>query len=334
LPDVSHSAALIGWGSEVLGFDDDVSTDHNWGLRFQIFLSGETHAKHFDAINRILNEYLPSEFQGFPTDFEIRVNRDQRGEREDKHIKHNIDLETIEGFFTRYLGCHPNDELKAADWLTFPEHKLLVVTGGKVFYDGLGELENARRKFEFYPRDVWFYMLAAQWSKIFEEQAFVGRAGQSGDESGSALLAARQIEKLMRLCFLIERKYAPYGKWFGKAFSRLHCAVQLKPVFENVWRAKDWRERQKNLAEAYKIVIGLFNDLKITSQMSEEISEYFTRPFLVIKDESIVEKLRAAITDDRIKNIKHNLGSVNQMLDSSAPLNDTALAERLKVLYQ
>jgi hypothetical protein len=49
-PDVPYSAALIGWGSEVLGFDDDVSTDHNWGLRFQIFLSKETHAQRFDAI--------------------------------------------------------------------------------------------------------------------------------------------------------------------------------------------------------------------------------------------------------------------------------------------
>lgn len=38
-PNLKYSAALIGWGSEVLGFDDELSADHNWGLRFQIFLS-------------------------------------------------------------------------------------------------------------------------------------------------------------------------------------------------------------------------------------------------------------------------------------------------------
>ena len=38
---IKYSAALIGWGSEVLGYDDAQSTDHNWGLRFQIFLSNE-----------------------------------------------------------------------------------------------------------------------------------------------------------------------------------------------------------------------------------------------------------------------------------------------------
>jgi len=333
-PNLKYSAALIGWGSEVLGFDDEVSADHNWGLRFQTFLSNRDYTNQSDAVNQVLNEQLPAQFQGFPIGFEIRVNKDQRGERKDKRIKHNIDVETIKGFFSRYLGCQPDAKLSAAAWLTFPEHKLLAVTSGKVFYDGLDKLERTRQKFEYYPRDIWLYMLAAQWTKIFEEQAFAGRSGQTGDELGSALIAARQIKNLMRLCFLIERKYAPYSKWFGKAFSKLSCAGELKPVFENILQSKDWRARQNGLAEAYKIIIRLYNDLKITSPINEEVGEYFSRPFPVIKDESVVEKLRAAITVEEIKNIRHNLGSVNQFVGSSSQLNDTALIERLKVLYQ
>ena len=40
-PGVAHSAALIGSGSETLGFDDEMSRDHNWGPRLQLFLRPE-----------------------------------------------------------------------------------------------------------------------------------------------------------------------------------------------------------------------------------------------------------------------------------------------------
>ena len=36
--DVPHSAALIGTGSDVLGFDTARSTDHGWGPRVQVFV--------------------------------------------------------------------------------------------------------------------------------------------------------------------------------------------------------------------------------------------------------------------------------------------------------
>ena len=34
----SYAAALLGWGSDVLGNDDELSRDHEWGPRCLLFL--------------------------------------------------------------------------------------------------------------------------------------------------------------------------------------------------------------------------------------------------------------------------------------------------------
>ena len=68
-PGLPHSAALIGSGSEVLGFDTPVSTDHHWGPRAMIFLRDEDHATHADEIRHALATRLPHDFLGWPTSF-------------------------------------------------------------------------------------------------------------------------------------------------------------------------------------------------------------------------------------------------------------------------
>ena len=47
-PHLSYSAALLGWGSEVLGYDDVQSSDHHWGPRFLLFLSAHDLEQHKD----------------------------------------------------------------------------------------------------------------------------------------------------------------------------------------------------------------------------------------------------------------------------------------------
>jgi hypothetical protein len=37
--DVPHAAGLVGWGSDVLGFDTSRSTDDGWGPRLRVFVA-------------------------------------------------------------------------------------------------------------------------------------------------------------------------------------------------------------------------------------------------------------------------------------------------------
>lgn len=69
-----------------------------------------------------------------------------------------------------------------------------------------------RRLLAWYPRDVWLWLLAGQWDRLAQEEAFVGRAAQVGDDLGSRIVAARQVRELMRLCLLLASRYTPYAK--------------------------------------------------------------------------------------------------------------------------
>ena len=67
-PNLKYSAGLIGYGSDVLGYDDPVSTDHMWGPRFYMFLSKHEMSKK-DKIFKVLSENLPYTYQGFSVNF-------------------------------------------------------------------------------------------------------------------------------------------------------------------------------------------------------------------------------------------------------------------------
>ena len=66
---VPYSAALIGSGSEVLGFDTEMSSDHHWGPRVMLFLREADHARYHTALHRSLSDQLPRTFHGYPTNF-------------------------------------------------------------------------------------------------------------------------------------------------------------------------------------------------------------------------------------------------------------------------
>ena len=69
LPGLRYSAALIGPGSEVLGYDTERSTDHHWGPRLLLFLAGEEAAARRDAVDTALRAGLPVSFRGYSTNF-------------------------------------------------------------------------------------------------------------------------------------------------------------------------------------------------------------------------------------------------------------------------
>ena len=68
-PGLNYSAAILGSGSEVLGFDTVRSTDHHWGPRLMLFLSEADHPLYAGRIREVMRHRLPHQFHGYPTNY-------------------------------------------------------------------------------------------------------------------------------------------------------------------------------------------------------------------------------------------------------------------------
>ena len=334
-PGVTYSAALLGHGSDVLGFDTPQSMDHDWGPRLMLFLDGADRESYQDKIDHVLRQELAREIHGYPTDFGLNEDGTSVMTRGDSGpVNHRVAIHTVRAFFSHYLNFDPGEELRLVDWLTFPEQHLRSVVSGCIFHDGLGQLEPIRAKLHYYPRDVWLYLLAAQWRRISQEEPFMGRCGQVGDELGSRLVAARLVRDLMRLCFLIERQYAPYIKWMGTAFARLDCAGHLTPIFMRVLDATSWQEIEEHLSSAYEFAAGMHNDLGITAPLPTQVSQFYDRPFQIIHANNFADAIRAAITSEEVQALPVNLGAIDQFIDSTDVLSCPEQFKQLRLMYQ
>ena len=337
-PHLRYDAALIGPGSEVLGFDTAQSTDHDWGPRVGLIVSETDHPTVASAIHEVLRHRLPHRFRGYPTGYSRHEDGSMiMSEADEGPVEHRVTVATIREVLQAYLAYdwQPEQPISPQDWLTFPEHKLRTLTAGAVYHEGLGDLTRMRDALRYYPRDVWLYLLACGWRRVDQEEPFMGRCGDVGDELGSRIIAGRLVRDLMRLCFLMERVYAPYPKWLGTGFSRLKCAATLTLIFEQVLAASHWKERERHLSEAYRVVAEMHNALGITKPLSTEVSPFYERPYLVLHSGAFVDAIRAEIEDEVVKGIAERtlIGGIDQFSDSTDIHENVGLRARLTTLY-
>jgi uncharacterized protein DUF4037 len=327
-PDIPHAAALIGYGSEVLGYDTSQSTDHYWGPRARIFLTERGMRDHGERIRVVLGEQLPTTYRGFPTNFAYRGDSWQMEAVEHGPVVHRVEVFSLRGFLRDELGFDPREGVSQQDWLITPSQRLLAVTSGGVFHDGLGDLDAARGALCWYPDDVWLYLIASQWERISQEEAFVGRTAQVGDDLGSTLITARLVRDLARLAFLLERRYAPYSKWLGRALSGLQCSADLQPALSAALSAGGYSERERALCAAYETAARLHNDLGITEPVDPSVRPFHHRPALVLGADRFAEATQRAIADPELR-WQPLTGSVDQFADNSDLLTDPQLWRRL-----
>lgn len=313
-----HAAALLGWGSDVLGYDTERSTDHGWGLRLQLFVDERDAV----AVRERVDGGLPETYRGWP----VRFGWDSH------EVRHWVDVTSLGDWLTRQLGVDPRRGMHTVDWLSVPQQQILGVVRGAVYADPGGELAAVRESLGWYPHDVWLWLLASQWRRIGQEEAFAGRAAEVGDELGSRLVAARLVRELMRLTFLQRQTYWPYTKWFGTAFAQLPGATELTPIFQRAVAATNYPAREDSLVEAYEILARRHNEADVTEPVDPATRSYHGRPFRVVFGDRFADACVAAIADRRLKQLPL-IGSVDQFVDSTDILSAPSRAQCLRSLY-
>lgn len=338
-PALRYSCCLIGPGSEVLGLDDEVSTDHDWGPRALLLLSDEDRRQLGNEIAVTLSQKLPRTFRGYPTSFSDPDPSDN-GTRvlqatSAGAVNHGIKVRSIESFFRDYLGFDLGENLTPAQWLAIPQQRLLSITAGRVFHDDL-RLNQVRARFSYYPTDVWLYLLASAWRRIEQEEHLMGRAGSIGDELGSAIIAARLVREMMRLSFFMAKQYIPYPKWVGTAFGRLAGAAELATLLSDVIVARAWSERERHFIAALTLLGARFNSLGIIDPLPVAAKRFFGRSYLTVTQGRFSADIREKIQDPELKAMASNLliGSIDLFSDNTDLLENGRLFRKVASLYQ
>jgi Domain of unknown function (DUF4037) len=227
-----------------------------------------------------------------------------------------VEVTGLGPWLTSQLGFDPRPAVTLLDWLAIPAQRLAEFTSGEVFHDGPGELSRARATMAWYPHDVWLYQLACQWRRIEQEEAFPGRCAEAGDDLGSAVVTARLVRDLMRLCLLMDQRYPPYSKWLGTAFARLPGIAGLTASLAAALSAGSWPVREQHLREAYEAVAARHNQLDLTPPLDTRTRGFYDRPYQVIDAARFMAALREAITDPQIRQLPPT-GAIDQFVDNT-----------------
>ncbi len=334
-PHLTYTAGLIGYGSDVLGYDDEISRDHMWGPRFYLFLDAKDLHRQ-EHILDAFSHHLPYTYKGYSVNF-TEPDPNDNGVQHPKLISAGkvnplIFIRTFDEFLEDQLGTQNVENLSELDFLTISEHRLLSLVSGELFHDGLGlsrQLEHIR----CYPESVRRYLIASHWDIIASEQAFARRCADVGDDIGSVIITARMAERLMRLCFLYKEQYAPYSKWFSTAFRLLDVDNQIKEAIDAAVHAADFHIREAKLVEAQALVAELHNHSGVTASVDFHIESYYGRNIKVI----FADKFAAATAETLQGTVFENaplIGSFSAMGGLSNVSDEKVHYSRLKRIYE
>lgn len=221
------AVGLVGYGSECLGFDDEISTDHDYGPSFCIWLPREVYIKCGKEMQAAYDA-LPKEFMGCVA----RVEEEQG--------KGRVGVLCLEDFYLEILGRESVPEAPE-EWFALSEAALATATNGAVFADPCGKFTAIREGLlSYYPREVWLKKLAESLARAAQAGQYnYARAMKRGERIAAELALTEFVKETMQIVYLLNKKYAPFYKWMHRGMKELPVGSEIGDMLALLYQVPD-----------------------------------------------------------------------------------------------
>ena len=188
LPDLAPymCLALVGTGSECLGFDDAISEDHDFTKRCQLFLPADIYETNKERLQSYFKNYAYG----------------------------TVQIECISEFYRRYT-LYPEGPQCEKEFRRVPQDLLCTATNGEVFLDNFGSFTHIRQRLlAYYPEDIRLRKIAYELNQLAQSGQYnLPRMLQRGDTIAASLALHQFVHHYMLLVHLFNKSYAPFYKW-------------------------------------------------------------------------------------------------------------------------
>ena len=261
------AAGLAGSGSECLGYDDEISADHDFGPGFCLWLPGEDVVDRKTAF-RLERAYaaLPAEFEGYRRPAVAPVGGARTG------------VIRMADFFAEKTGS-PTGEPDAAAWLRVPVSSLGEAVNGAVFDDPYGVFSSVRERLGHMPRDIRLKRMAGHLLTMAQSGQYnYQRCLDHGEEGAAQLAAVAFVKSAISVVFLLNDRYEPFYKWVFRALRELPALSELEPLLVGILSAPNDPEtsfrKYADIETVSAAVIGALIDRELTRASCGDLEKH------------------------------------------------------------
>lgn len=295
------AVGMVGEGSECLGFDDEISRDHDFGPGFCMFLTDSLYDEIGEALQAKYDE-LPKTYMG--------VTR-----RATPKAPKRVGVFRIGEFYKRLTGL-PDIPATNQQWLYAQDYQLAAATNGRVFRDDLGEFTRIRKGLlAHYPEEVRIRRIAQEAALIAQSGQYnYGRMLGRGDKVAAQVALGEFTKHTMAIVYLLNRRYAPFYKWMHRGMRELPLLAAVGDILHKIADMQIGDERIAQLVEvAVALIIEEMKKQSLTTGSDNFLDNHTDNILRSIPQKEPIPAVREELAEKLIRLEWHDFDQVKNI---------------------